>query len=110
MQSKTIFFLVNNTTLLSDNPSCFRQNLSERIYDKSWEFIKRLEIKNYNMILTEKLQKYHYHKAKLINMNLAGKEILSSGPSQMIDQAKFTYSPIKHLKQLNTKEKSKVKL
>ena len=31
----------------------------------------RLEIKNYNTILTEKQQKYqHYHQVKLINMNI----------------------------------------
>ena len=30
----------------------------------------RLEMKNYNMILTEKQQKYqHYHQLKLININ-----------------------------------------
>ena len=30
----------------------------------------RLEIKNYNMILTKKQAKYqHYHQVKLINMN-----------------------------------------
>ena len=33
--------------------------------------MKRLEKKNYNMILTEKLQKYqHYHQMTLINMNI----------------------------------------
>ena len=31
----------------------------------------RLEMKNYNSILTEKLQKYqHYHPEKLINRNI----------------------------------------
>ena len=31
----------------------------------------RLEIKNYNTILTEKQQKYqHYHQVNLINMNI----------------------------------------
>ena len=31
----------------------------------------RLEINNYNTILTEKQQKYqHYHQVKLINMNI----------------------------------------
>ena len=31
----------------------------------------RLEMKNSNIILTEKLQKYqHYHKVKSINMNI----------------------------------------
>ena len=31
----------------------------------------KLKMKNYNMILTEKQQKYqHYHQVKLINMNI----------------------------------------
>ena len=31
----------------------------------------KLDMKNYNMILTEKQQKYqHYHLEKLINMNI----------------------------------------
>ena len=31
----------------------------------------RLEMKNYNMVLTEKKQKYqHYHLEKFINMNI----------------------------------------
>ena len=31
----------------------------------------RLEMKNYNMILTEKLEKYqHYHQENLININI----------------------------------------
>ena len=38
---------------------------------KSWQLIIRLEINNYNTILTEKQQKYqHYHQVKLINMNI----------------------------------------
>ena len=30
----------------------------------------RLEMKNYNMILTEKHQKYQHHQVKLVNMNI----------------------------------------
>ena len=38
---------------------------------KSWQLIIRLEINNYNTILTEEQQKYqHYHQVKLINMNI----------------------------------------
>ena len=38
---------------------------------KSWQLMIRLEINNYNTILTEKQQKYqHYHQVKLINMNI----------------------------------------
>ena len=43
------------------------------------------------MILTEKLQKYQpYHQAKLIT----GEGILLSNQKQIIEQAKFTYSPL----------------
>ena len=45
----------------------------------------RLEMKNYNMILTEKLPKYQlYHQAKLIT----SKDILPSNQQQIIEQAK----------------------
>ena len=40
-------FLVIDTTLASDNPLCFRLQL-----------IIRLEVKKYNMVLTEKQKKY----------------------------------------------------
>ena len=37
----------------------------------------RLKMKNYNMILTKKQQKYqHYHLIKLMNMNLKDRNIL----------------------------------
>ena len=55
----------------------------------------KLEIKNYNMILTEtakisvlssgKIDKYEF---------LTGEEILPSDQSRIIEQAKFTYSPL----------------
>ena len=56
----------------------------------------RLETKICNTILTEKQQKYwHYHQAKLIKYEyLTGEEILPFNQSQMMEQAKFTYSPL----------------
>ena len=52
----------------------------------------KLEKKNYNMILIKRLQnssgkidKYEY---------LTGKEILPAGKQQIIEQAKFTCSPL----------------
>ena len=55
------YFLVYDTTLLSDNPLRFRKRL----------LMIRLKIKNFNMILIEKLQKYQpCHKAKLLSMNI----------------------------------------
>ena len=45
------------------------------------------------MILTEKQQKYqHYHQVKLINMILAGEEIISPNQRQIIEHTKFTCS------------------
>ena len=53
-------------------------------------------MKNYNTILIGRLLKYQlYHQAKLINNEyLTGEEILPSNQQQIIEQAKFTYSPL----------------
>ena len=68
----------------------------------------RLEMKNYDMILTEKLPKYKfYHWVKLIILNiLLVKKYLSSNQQQIIEQAKFTYSPLGKAfeKQIKTNE------
>ena len=61
-------------------------------------------MKNYNMILIERLQKYQlYHQARLISMYLTGEEILPSNQQQIIEQAKFTYSPLKKAFEKQTK-------
>ena len=53
----------------------------------------RLEMKNYNMILIEKQLKYQlYHQVKFLNM-ISGEDILPSSQQQIIEQARFTYSP-----------------
>ena len=54
----------------------------------------RLEMRKYNMILTEKQQKYQpYHLAKIDKYEyLTGEEILPSNQQQIIEQTKFTYS------------------
>ena len=67
----------------------------------------RLEMKNYNMILTEKQLKYQlYHEYEY----LTGEDILPSNQQQIIEQAKFTYSPLgkafEKQKQLKIKEKT----
>ena len=56
----------------------------------------RLDMKNYNMILTEKLPKYQlYHQGKVDKYEyLTGKEILPFNQQQVIEQAKFTYPPL----------------
>ena len=51
----------------------------------------RLEMKNYNMVLLEKLPKYQpYYQIKLINMSI----LLPSNQNQIIEQANVTYSPL----------------
>ena len=63
--AKLFSFLVIETTLASDNPLHFRKNLLEKIKNI------RQEMKNCNMKLTMRLQKYQcYHQVKLINMNI----------------------------------------
>ena len=55
-----------------------------------------LEMKNYNIILTEKLPKYQlYHQAKIDKFKyVTGKDILPSNQQQIIEQAKFNYSSL----------------
>ena len=56
----------------------------------------RLEVRNYDMTLIEKQPKYQlYYQVKFINMNLllVGGDILPSNQQQIIEQARFTYSP-----------------
>ena len=54
----------------------------------------RLEMKNCKIILTEKQQKYQlYHLEKL--ENLTDEDILTSNQRRVIEQATFTYSPLK---------------
>ena len=62
---------------------------------KSLRLMIRLRMKNFNMILIEKLKKYQpYHQAKSIICEYhTGEEILPSNLKQIIEQAKFSYSP-----------------
>ena len=56
----------------------------------------RLEMRNYNRILTEKLQKISVLSSEVIDKYkyLNGEEILPSNQRQMIKQAKLAYSPL----------------
>ena len=58
--------------------------------------MSRSEIKNYNTILTEKLPNLSALSSNKSNKYkyLTGEEILPSNQKQMIEQAKFTYSPL----------------
>ena len=65
-------------------------------------------MKNCSMILTEKQQKYQlYHQTDKYEF-LTGEDIIPSDQSRIIQQAKFTYSPLgtgfkKQIKQLKIK-------
>ena len=55
----------------------------------------RLEMQNYNKILIGKQLKYQLnHQVNFINMNRTGEDILPSNQQQIIEQARFTYSPL----------------
>ena len=56
----------------------------------------RLEMKNYNMILIEKLQKYRHLSIGIIDKleYLTDEEILSLNQSQLIEHSKVNYSPL----------------
>ena len=68
----------------------------------------KLEMKNYNTILIEKQPKYQlYHQTKFVNMSiLLVKIYYHSNKQQIIEQAKFTYSPLAKafVKQIKTIE------
>ena len=60
-----------------------------------------LEMKDCNMILTEKQQKYqHYLSVKLIN--------LPSGKNRIVEQAKFTYSSLGKAFEKQTKKRLRI--
>ena len=65
----------------------------------------RLKMKNYNMMLIDKQLKYRlYHQVK--HEYLTGENLLWSNHQQIIEQAKFTYSPLRKAfgKQIKTIE------
>ena len=78
-------FLVNDTTLPSDNPLRFRKNLLESFKDEKLQHDINREAAKISALSSGKLDKYEY---------LTGEEILPSNQQQIIQQAKFTYSPL----------------
>ena len=84
----TIFFLVNDATVASDNPFRYRKNLfndNDQIRDKKLQYDINRKAAEISAWSSGKIDKYEY---------LAGKEILSSNQQQIIEQANFTYSPL----------------
>ena len=89
-------FLVNNTTLQSDNPLRFRYNLfgqynnkimtiDDQIKSEKLQYDIYREASKISALSSGKFDKYEY---------LTGEEILPSNKQQIIEQAKFTYSPL----------------
>ena len=80
-------FFINNTTLKSDNPLRFRKNLfvqTIRYYIAIQYDINR-ETTKISALSSGKIHKYEY---------LTGEDILPSSQQQIIEQTKFTYSPL----------------
>ena len=89
-------FLVNDTTLPSDDPLRFRKNLlglyiikimtiEDQIKDEKLQYDIHREAAKVSVLSSGKLDKYEY---------LTGGEILPSNQQQIIQQAKFNYSPL----------------
>ena len=99
-------FLVNDTTLASDNPLRFRKNLfniynknhdNGQIRDEKLQYDVNREAAKISALSSGKIHKYEY---------LTGEDILPSNQQQIIEQAKFTYSPLRKAfeKQIKTIE------
>ena len=79
--------------------------VNDQISDEKLQYDINRKTAEISALSSGKIDKYKY---------LAGKEILPSNQQQIIEQAKFTYSPLgkafkNKQKQLKTKEKSKLK-
>ena len=109
-------FLVNDTTLPSDDPLRFRKNLlgqyvvkimtiEDQIKDEKLQYDINREAAKISALSSGKIDKYEY---------LTGEEILPSNQQQIIQQAKFTYSPLgkafeKQIKTIEDQGKKQVK-
>ena len=84
-------FLVNDTTLASDNPLRFRKILfkynknhdNDQIRDEKLQYDINREAPKISTLSSGKIHEYEY---------LTGEDILPSNQQQIIEQAKFTYS------------------
>ena len=99
-------FLVNDTTLASDNPLRFRKifltdnkimTINDRIKDQKLQYDITREAAKISALSSGKIDKCEY---------LTGEEILPSNQQRIIEQAKFTYSPLRKAfeKQIRTIE------
>ena len=105
-------FLVIDTMLASNNPLRFRKNLfniikimtiNDQIRDEKLQYdVNMMLIAKILALSSRKICKYEY---------LTGENILPSNQQQVIEQAKFTYSPLRKSfeKQIKTIESSRRK-
>ena len=71
MYCRTIFFLVNDRTLPSDNSLRFRKSLLKQLHNKSGQLMLKLEIKKIQYAINKEAAKNQpYHQPKLINMSI----------------------------------------
>ena len=93
--SEPYYFLVNDTTLASDNPLSFRKNLfdiykkimtiNDQIRDEKLQYDINREAAKISALSSGKIHKYEY---------LTGEDILPCNQQQITEQARFTYSPL----------------
>ena len=79
--------------------------IDDQIRDEKLQYDINREAAKISALSSGKIDKYEY---------LTGEEILPSNQKQIIEQAKFTYSPLgkafeKQVKQLKIKEKNKLR-
>ena len=66
-------FLVNDTTLPSDNPLCFRKNILEWIYNKIMTTDDQIMDEKLQYNINREVAKYQlYHQVKLVNTKILG--------------------------------------
>ena len=95
-------FLVNDTTLPSDDPLIKIMTIEDQIKDEKLQYDINREAPKISALSSGKIDKYEY---------LTGEEILPSNQQQIIQQAKFTYSPLgkpfeKQIKTIEDQEKN----
>ena len=92
--SESYSFLVNDVILASDNPLSFRKifliyskiiTINDQIRDEKLQYDINRKAVEISALSSEKIDKFEY---------LTGRKILPSNQQQMIEQAKFTYSPL----------------
>ena len=97
MYCKSIFILVIDTTLTSDNPLLFRKNLLGMIGKLTMAIDDWIRDKKKAVWYSQRGCKQSALSSSKTDKqkHLAVEEILLSSPNQIIQQVKFTYSPFR---------------